>query len=75
MTDLEAILEAIDALSKNDLDKLRQHIDQRIHNRQPNIQTHGVENWITNLQKNVNEFREGLSEADIEQIVDDMNSE
>jgi flagellar biosynthesis chaperone FliJ len=73
MTDLEAILEAIDSLQGNDLDKLRQRINQRTHSSAPYIQSHDVEEWITNLHTVIDEFREGLSETELQDIVNSMN--
>ena len=73
MTDLEAILQAIDSLPENDLDKVRQRIDQRIHNPEHSIPNHDVEEWITDLHAAIDEFREGLSETELREIVNSMN--
>ena len=73
MTDLEAILQAIDSMPINDLDTVRQRIDQRIHSPEMNRQDADVENWITNLHGAIDEFREGLSETKLRDIVTSMN--
>ncbi len=73
MTDLEAILQAIDSMPVNDLDTVRQRIDKRIHSPQLHNQNDDVENWITNLHVAIDEFREGLSETELRDIVSSMN--
>ena len=73
MTDLEAILDAIDALPKNDLNKVRQHINQLTSGSDLQHQDSDVENWIGNLHAAVDEFREGLSETELRDIVNSMN--
>ena len=73
MTDLEAILQAIDSLPENDLDKVRQRIDQRTHNPERSIQNHDAEDWISDLHAAIDAFRDGLSETELREIVNSMN--
>jgi len=73
MTDLEAILQAINTLPENDLDKVRERIDQLTRNPEHHLQHVDVENWIANLYIAINEFREGLSETELRDIVNSMN--
>jgi len=71
MTDLEAILHAIDTLPLETVESIRQRIDQRIH--APKQEHEDVEDWITNFHEAIDEFRDGLSEPQLQDIVSNMN--
>jgi hypothetical protein len=66
-------LQAIDALPENDLDKVRERIDQLTRNTENHLQLGDVENWISNPHTAIDEFREGLSETELREIVNSMN--
>ncbi len=69
MTDLEAILQAIDTLPEDAIAQVQKHIIER------KQQIRVVEDKINALDKLTASFWEGFSEAEIEQIISDMNSE
>ncbi|MBI1278982.1 MAG: hypothetical protein GC179_12710 [Anaerolineaceae bacterium] len=69
MTDLEAILQAIDALPQADIEQVQKHVIER------QQQLEAVEAKITALNTLVENFWEGFSEAEVEQIIADINSE
>jgi uncharacterized protein YeeX (DUF496 family) len=69
MTDLEAILQAIDTLPEDAVAQVQKHVIER------QQQLKAVEDKIHALDELTASFWEGFSEAEIEQIISDMNSE
>lgn len=69
MTDLEAILEAIDALPQEDIERVQKHVAER--QRQLEV----AETKIKAIHSIIENFWEGFSEEEIEEIIEDMNSE
>ena len=69
MTDLEAILEAIDAMPQQDIEQVQRHVVER--QRQLEV----AEAKIKAIHSIIENFWEGFSEEEVEQIIEDMNSE
>ncbi|MCI0710232.1 MAG: hypothetical protein L0154_08720 [Chloroflexi bacterium] len=74
MTDLQEILHSVEKLSLDDLETLRQRIEER----QRRLQTSEIQDAqarVAALHEALEAFREGLSEADLQEIVRAMNVE
>jgi len=69
MTDLEAILQAIDSLPQDAIEQVQKHVVER----QQRLEA--VETKIAALDSLTANFWEGFSETDVEQIIADINSE
>jgi hypothetical protein len=67
MMDLEAILEAIDALPQQDIEQVQRHIVER------QRQLEAAEAKIKSIHSIIENFWEGFSEEEIEQVIKDMN--
>jgi len=69
MTNLEAILEAIDALPQQDIEQVQKHVIER------QQQLEAIEAKIKAIHSIIENFWDGFSEEEVEQIIEDMNSE
>ena len=70
---LQELLSALDNLSPDELEKVRQHIEER--DKPAERERDNPDLWIAKLDQAIAEFREGLSEEDLAEITTAMNSE
>ena len=69
MTDLETILQAIDTLPQSAIEQVQKHVVER------QRQLEAAEAKIKVIHSIIENFWEGFSEEEVEQIIEDMNSE
>jgi hypothetical protein len=69
MTDLEAILQAIDTLPQHDIEEVQRHVVER------QRQLEAAEAKIKDIHAIIENFWEGFSEEEVAQIIEDINSE
>ncbi|MEZ4668416.1 MAG: hypothetical protein R3E39_10915 [Anaerolineae bacterium] len=69
MTDLHMILQAIDELPAEAIAQVQQHLQER------QQQLKAIEAKIAALDKIAENFWDGFSDAEVEQIIADINSE
>lgn len=69
MTDLDAILQAIDDLPQEAIEQVQKHVIER----QQRLKA--AEAKIKVIHSIIENFWEGFSEEEVEQIIEDMNSE
>lgn len=74
MMDLQTILEAIDQLPREEFQQVKQHVDE-LAQQVPQTPIHDVEARIAALNQAMENFWEGYSDAEVEAVIDDMNSE
>lgn len=74
MSNLQALLEAIDRLPPDELEQVHEHVEER-RALQRQIADESVEERIAALHQATDNFWEGFSDAEIDEIVADMNSE
>lgn len=74
MGDLQTIFEAIDRLPPDELEQVHNHVVER-RTLQKQIAEESVEERIAALNEAFAEMREGLSEAELAEMIEAMNSE
>lgn len=70
---LEEIFHAVDRLNRDQLTQLRAYVEQRI--AQPQVKDESPQEKIAALHAAVEDFWDGMSQDEIDAIVEDMNSE
>jgi hypothetical protein len=77
MTNLQELFHTVEELSPEDFDALRQFIEARRGTgaRQEKPSEAQVDQWMTELKAAIAEFREGLSEGELAELIWAMNYE
>jgi len=77
MNDLQALLQQIDQLSRDELIIVEQHLQARKQKTETleAVSQEDVEAWMTALHEAINDFRAGLTEGELDEIIDAMNAE
>lgn len=76
MSDLQTLFEVIDQLPPDELEQVERHIEQRRQElNQVRVNSEDVEERIAALHKATENFWEGFTEVEVEEIVAAMNDE